>query len=302
MEEEEEEEEDFFPRPTKHIPTPRNNAPQEDLRGQHMTGSGLPSLDDLPQPFGRLEVGGPPERTLAHTSGGERSAQRRSLSSRLSSEKDHPERDEEDLGFVRPSRFAGSRDALLRGHSQEDRDEDGPSGDLDSLEKYRPHNYEFSKPKSEDINDLVDFYASYRAPARGRPGAAGGGGGVHRQRSLDPDEAAPYNFADGEARKKFSDPGQQFHQQHKRFDGGLYQNGGGGGGRHQTATDENGFYDLDSIDPATRLILERARQTRARPVESFSPSFLRDGSPGREDDFRTLRPPPGRIHASASGR
>jgi hypothetical protein len=337
--EEDEEEEDFFPRPSNHVTPTTLNSSKDDTNhhippmrptidtskadsnphhSSHVKSSFLPSLDDLPQPFGRLELDGPSDRTPFMVSGQSGSGgpqQRRSLSSRLSSEKDHWERDEEDLGFARPGQFArrggGER-------SWEDEEEGGgPAGDLESLEKYRPHNYEFSKPKSEDINDLVDFYSSYRAPGRGRPS---GSGGVYRQRSLDSDEGAgAFHLGEEEPappRKKYSDPG--------RYDGGGgyqigggggYQNGGGrqavagidqngGGGRgRRNAPDENGFYDLDTIDPATRLILERARQTRSRPIESFgSSSFLRNGSPGLEEDFRSLRPPPGRESCTFSAR
>ena len=43
----------------------------------------------------------------------------------------------------------------------------------------------------------------------------------------------------------------------------IDRNGGGGG-------DTNGRdVDYDTIDPATRLILEKARTTRSRPVEDF---------------------------------
>jgi hypothetical protein len=323
--EEDEEEEDFFPRPSNHVtPTTLNSSKDDNNHhippmrpttidtskadsnhhsSSHVKSSFLPSLDDLPQPFGRLELDGPSDR-MPFMVGGQSSSgsqQRRSLSSRLSSEKDHRERDEEDLGFARPGQFA-RRGGGERSWEDEE-DGGGPAGDLESLEKYRPHNYEFSKPKSEDINDLVDFYSSYRAPGRGRPS---GSSGVYRQRSLDSDEGAgAFHLSEEESappRKKYSDPG--------RYDGGGgggYQNGGsrqtvtgidpnGGGRGRRNAPDENGFYDLDTIDPATRLILERARQTRSRPIESFgASSFLRNGSPGLEDDFRSLRPPPGRV-------
>jgi hypothetical protein len=322
--EEDEEDEDFFPRPSNHVTPSTLNSSKDDNNhhippmrpttidtskadsnhhnSSHIKSSFLPSLDDLPQPFGRLELDGPSDRTPFMVGGQSSSGpqQRRSLSSRLSSEKDHRERDEEDLGFARPGQFA-RRGGGERSWEDEE-DGRGPAGDLESLEKYRPHNYEFSKPKSEDINDLVDFYSSYRAPGRGQPSS--GSGGVYRQRSLDSDEGAgAFHLGEEEpapARKKYSDPG--------RYDGGGgYQNGGsrpavsgidpnGGGGRgRRNAPDENGFYDLDTIDPATRLILERARQTRSRPIESFgSSSFLRTGSPGLEEDFRSLRPPPGK--------
>ncbi len=325
--EEDEEEEDFFPRPSNHVTPTTLNSSKDDSNhhippmrpttidtskadsnhhnSSHVKSSFLPSLDDLPQPFGRLELDNPSDRTsfMVGSQSSSGPQQRRSLSSRLSSEKDHRERDEEDLGFARPGQFA-RRGGGERSWEDEE-DGAGPAGDLESLEKYRPHNYEFSKPKSEDINDLVDFYSSYRAPGRVRPS---GSGGVYRQRSLDSDEGAgAFHLSEEEPappRKKFSDPG--------RYDGGGggggYQNGGGrqalpgidpnggGGGRgRRNAPDENGFYDLDTIDPATRLILERARQTRSRPIESFgASSFLRNGSPGLEDDFRSLRPPPGK--------
>jgi len=319
--EEEEDEEDFFPRPSKHVTTTlisskddhnhhsssmhaattplKSNKDDNSRFSSHIKSGLLPSLDDLPQPFGRLELDGPTERPSLQSSN---SQQRRSLSSRLSSEKDHREREDEDLGFERPGRFTGGGRGGLQGQRswEEPEDEEGPAGELESLEKYRPHNYEFSKPKSEDINDLMDFYSSYRAHGKGRSSGSGGGG-VYRQRSLDSDEGGVSSFHLGEEelvppRKKYSDPGQQH-----RYDGGVaYQNGAGGGRRagfeqngRRNAPEENGFYDLDSIDPATRLILERARQTRSRPMESIGSSFLRDGSPGLDEDFRSLRPPPG---------
>ena len=279
--EEEEEEEDFFPRPSKYEPAKVPPPIEDDHRRSGKTG--LPSLDDLPQPFGRLDLGAPPDRP-SQQSGGQHS--RRSLSSRLSSEADHHDTaNEDDFGFPRPSpRFI---------HPSQDGDEIARE-ELESLEKYRPHNYELSQPKSEDINDLVDFYSNYRPHGRGRVSSG------YRQRSLDPDDGMPVSYVggEGEPRKKFSDPGQQ------RYDsgGGAYQNSRGSSGTRRPA-DENGFYDLDSIDPATRLILERARQTRSRPVESFgssSSSYLRDRSPSQEDEFASLRPPPGTVNGKRS--
>jgi hypothetical protein len=184
------------------------------------------------------------------------------------------EADEEDFGFPRPSRFAS--------HPHENNHDDMGSEELESLEKYRPHNYEFSKPKSEDINDLVDFYSNYRPHGRGR---VGGGGGGYRHRSLDPDDAVV-----SEPRKKISDPGRP----HQNFEagGGDYehdrQGGAYNGMRRQTAEESsNGFYDLDSIDPATRLILEKARQARSHPIENFGHAHQ------QEEDYSSLRPPPG---------
>ena len=50
-----------------------------------------------------------------------------------------------------------------------------------------------------------------------------------------------------------------FHAEKNRT---IDRNGGGG--------DTNGRdVDYDTIDPATRLILEKARTTRSRPVEDF---------------------------------
>jgi hypothetical protein len=315
--EEDEDEEDFFPRPSKHVPAARAPAGEESdiiTRGSNKMGN-LPSLDHLPQPFGRLDLGGgPTERPSTLAGGG-----RRSLSSRLSSEKDHQdgmEDDNEDLGFVRPS----NSNNRFSSRGREPPREDEVEAEIESLEKYRPHNYEFSKPKSEDINDLVDFYSNYRAPGRTRAS----GGTLYRQRSLDPPEEGLYvssggsggGGGGGEPRKKFSDPGlahqsgfdiaDAYHNEDRgRWGPEMEQNrtgerrrAGGGG------PTDNGFYDLDSIDPATRLILEQARQARSRPVESYGggSSFLRSGVSSDGEDFNSLRPPPGSNNGVASAR
>ena len=142
---------------------------------------------------------------------------------------------------------------------------------MDSLEKYRPHNFDLGKPKGDDINDLVDFYSNYRTK-RSALGRVHGAGRLHDyDDELEP-EPRRGGRIDPEPRKKFSDPEMSYRTE-----------------RPDYRTAGNGFNDFESLDPATRLILEKARTTRSRPVEEFRNPYERD----EMDEFSALRPPKG---------
>merc|ERR1719430_1105975 len=109
---------------------------------------------------------------------------------------------EEDFGFERPKH--GKKFESSFANQSED--------DILDMEKYRPHNFETTRPKGDDINDLMDYYSNYKTNRN----AMGRLSNVSRQvRSHDEefdDVAATNDGFEKEMnwRKKYSDPEQNY--------------------------------------------------------------------------------------------
>jgi hypothetical protein len=185
--------------------------------------------------------------------------------------------------------------------------------DADDMEKYRPHNYEAIRPKGDDINDLMDYYSSFKT----QRGAMSRLAPSFHTPSGNP-EQDDYGFQQDlqremTARKKFSDPGagygsepmrpgKKFSDPESRYTADVDEEP-----RQFTArrTDYS-----DSLDPATRLILERSRETRGAPRSTFmepdlGPQMMGSRAPARrqpptsrlakgdfDDEFESMRPSP----------
>ena len=156
---------------------------------------------------------------------------------------------------------------------------DALEAETESLEKYRPCNFEFNKPKGDDINDLMDFYSNYKTQRN----ALGRVHGARRNQEFEDEEPRRGRMdyeQDLYPRKKFSDP-----ENYTAQDPTYRQN------NQEQRNNGNGLDEFDSIDPATRLILEKARQTRSKPILDFRNPYENQDL----DEFEMLRPPRGRI-------
>ena len=215
-----------------------------------------------------------------------------------------PDSDEEDFGFERPN------------FSKRHADNFGKPIDEDTfdMEKYRPHNYEVSRPKGDDINDLVDYYSKYKLTrnAIGRTNLGVGGTGTlngHYNDDYD-DEPMPMRS------KKFSDPDHQYIP-----DEDLAQPQPPPRKKHSDPEDYNigrrrPSYEFgDGLDPATRLILMKNKDT-AEPRrrydddipngdtysrQNFSNQSRYTGRNFEDDSMDSLRPsPPGERPTAAT--
>lgn len=201
--------------------------------------------------------------------------------------------------------------------------------DADDMEKYRPKNYETTRPKGDDINDLMDYYSNFkthrgamnrlpsasisdRIPSASMsasrpplpPDADEDDWGFQqdlqremaqrKQRVSDPAGSYQPDSTQFTPRKKFSDPEEPTNTTTRQF--------------------RNKFDYSDTLDPATRLILERARDTsRTRPsftenefssemspigggrapprrAQQVQPVRAREGE--FDDEFQSMRPSP----------
>jgi len=158
---------------------------------------------------------------------------------------------EEDFGFERPK--PGKKfESSFANQSEED---------IMDMEKYRPHNFESTRPKGDDINDLMDYYSKYKTN-RNAMGRLTNAHGQVRSHDEEMDDVATTN--DGfekemNWRKKYSDPEQSYVSEHepppprKKYsdpdDIGI-----------ERPYERTKFDFSDSIDPATRLILMKNNQ------------------------------------------
>jgi len=155
--------------------------------------------------------------------------------------------------------------------------------DLADMEKYRPHNFETTRPKGDDINDLMDYYSNYKTNRN----AMGRISNINRQVRNYDDEFDDVPVNDGfekemNWRKKYSDPEQNYTPDYdpvpprKKFsepdDIGIERPYG------RTKFDYS-----DTIDPATRLILMKNNQS--------SSSRTRMGYDDTEPQNMGYRPP-----------
>ena len=150
--------------------------------------------------------------------------------------------------------------------------------ETESLDKYRPCNFEFNKPKGDEISDLMDFYSNYNTQRK----ALGRVHGVRRDQEFEEEEPRRRRMdyeQDLYPRKKFSDPDYYTLQDQACRQKNQEQRNNG-----------NGLDEFDSIDPATRLILEKARHTRSKQVQDFRNPYENPSL----DEFEMLRPPKGR--------
>ena len=190
--------------------------------------------------------------------------------------------DDDDLAEFRPKAGKGKKFESTFASSLDD--------DMDDIEKYRPHNYEVSRPKGDDISDLMDYYANFktqrnalsRLPQTSRPATYSG----------DPDQD-DFGFQQDlqremSNRKKMSDPGSSYGEPMRPMK--KYSDPEDRYGADPDSTPNpfsslrskveepvsfKGRYDFgDSLDPATRLILERARGDTGRSAASARSSFL----------------------------
>merc|ERR1719206_1080471 len=160
--------------------------------------------------------------------------------------------EEEDFGFERPKH--GKKFESSFANQSED--------DIMDMEKYRPHNFETTRPKGDDINDLMDYYSNYKTNrnAMGRLSSASRQVRSHNE-EFD-DVAATNDGFEKEMnwRKKYSDPEQNYVSEYeplpprKKFsdpeDIGI-----------ERPYERTKFDFGDSIDPATRLILMKNNQS-----------------------------------------
>jgi len=154
--------------------------------------------------------------------------------------------DEDDFGFERPK--PGNKfESSFAKQSEED---------VMDMEKYRPHNYETTRPKGDDINDLMDYYSNFKTN-RNAMGRLGNANRQVRNHEDEFDDVATTNDGfDKEMnwRKKYSDPEQNYVADYepppprKKYsepeDIGI-----------ERPYERTKFDYGDSIDPATRLIL-----------------------------------------------
>ena len=206
-----------------------------------------------------------------------------------------PDSDEDDLGFERPSNTRRHADTFGKPIEE----------DLFDMEKYRPHNFEVSRPKGDDINDLVDYYSKYKttrnAMARTNVGGmrASNGGGYNDGYY---DDQGPNDDMRAMRTKKFSDPEQEYFPEDDMMQPQAPP--------RKKFSDPEDFqmerrrpsYEFgDSLDPATRLILMKNTDPGARPnrFDDDGDNFPRQnfGNQSRygnkyEDDIDHLRPSP----------
>ena len=184
--------------------------------------------------------------------------------------------DDDDLSGYRPKVGKGQRFESTFAAGLDDNAED--------MEKYRPQNYEALRPKGDDINDLMDYYSSFktqRSALSMLPPASrlAPGTGMAHPPSGDP-EQDDWGFQQDlqremTQRKKFSDPGAFSHEPMrlgKKYSDPEDRYGGDMENppnpfsslrsRDEPVQFRSKFDYGDSLDPATRLILDRARDTR----------------------------------------
>jgi len=174
--------------------------------------------------------------------------------------------DDEDFGFERPKSY--KYDSTLANKMEDD---------IMDMEKYRPHNFETSRPKGDDLNDLMDYYSKYKTTrnALGRVhnmsrrnenfdddfeegGVANDGFEKEmnfRKKYSDPEQNYVADYDPIPPRKKYSDPedvSNPFSSLRNTEDVGIEKS-------YQRSKFDYG----DSIDPATRLILMRGNQSAA---------------------------------------
>merc|ERR1719495_316006 len=181
--------------------------------------------------------------------------------------------DDEDFGFERP-KFGKKFESSFANQTEDD---------LADMEKYRPHNFETTRPKGDDINDLMDYYSNYKTNRN----AMGRISNINRQVRNYDDEFDDVPVNDGfekemNWRKKYSDPEQNYTPDYdpvpprKKFsepdDIGIERSYG------RTKFDYS-----DTIDPATRLILMKNNQS--------SPSRTRRAYDDTEPQNMGYRPP-----------
>ena len=205
--------------------------------------------------------------------------------------------DDEDLGFERPTFNRKVERSPL----------DMPEDNFD-MEKYRPHNYEISRPKGDDINDLMDYYSKYKTTRNALSRTNVGGGRFNNDYYDDPgDDFRAMNFR----QKKFSDPDQQYYGEDDQLDVPVapprkkYSDPEDYSFERRRPSHEFG----DSLDPATRLILMKNQDSGYKPKrfdeefengDSFSRPNVgnqsRYGGAGSgskfDDDMGHLRPSP----------
>merc|ERR1719234_1546450 len=188
------------------------------------------------------------------------------------------------------------------------------------LEKYRPGNYENDRkpPESDDVKDLMDYYSSFKTqrnamnllPSQSRPKYSGDPEqddfgfqqDLQREMAARKKQSDPgASFGYDQPRKKFSDPEDRYGNEF----GGMDNSNMRSSNIEEPRQFKGNFDYTDSINPATRLILERARteSSTRRPVymeqEMDAPPMRR--APQRnmdrrggdfDDEFQALRPSP----------
>ena len=201
------------------------------------------------------------------------------------------------------------------------------------LEKYRPGNFEVGNrkpPESDDVKDLMDYYSSFKTqrnainmlPAQSRPKYSGDPEQddfgfqqdvqremAARKKMSDPGASFGFDQPGMRATKKFSDPEDRYGNEFGGMDN--TSNSFPAPGRSSYIEEPRQFKGnidyTDSINPATRLILERARnESTRRPVymeqEMDAPPMPRGPQRGPQrvdrrggdfdDEFQALRPSP----------
>jgi len=188
---------------------------------------------------------------------------------------------DDDLGFDRPSNY--KYDNHISSKLEDDR--------MD-MEKYRPHNFETSRPKGDDLNDLMDYYSKYKTNrnALGRVSNIsrrnghfddeldeGVGGvpndGFEREMNFgkkysDPEQNYEADYDPISPRKKYSDPEDHILPRKKYSDSEdpilprkKYSDPEDLG--IEKPYQRTSFDYSDSIDPATRLILMKSSGSSA---------------------------------------
>merc|ERR1719317_600273 len=160
--------------------------------------------------------------------------------------------EEEDFGFERPKH--GKKFESSFANQSED--------DIMDMEKYRPHNFETTRPKGDDINDLMDYYSNYKTNRNAMGRLSNASRQVRSHNEEFDDVAATKDGFEKEMnwRKKYSDPEQNYVSEYeplpprKKFsdpdDIGI-----------ERPYERTKFDFGDSIDPATRLILMKNNQS-----------------------------------------